>query len=451
MKMTRKTHTELRVQNLLFILIFLTLVAVMAWLSQRYTTEFDWSLGKSNSLSEGSSKIVDVLPGPVTVTAFARENKTLRDAISQLAGRYIRRKPDIVLNFVNPDLHPDQIRKLGIRNDGELLIEYQGRSAKVQTLTENAFSMALQQVAHGKDQTIGFLEGHGERSADGQESADLGQFASELRQRGYGIQRLKLASQPIIPDEINLLVIAGARGALLPGESSLLEKYMDSGRPLLWLSEPDETTTLRPLMKKIGITPKKGLVVDASTQLFGIDNPSFVLIGEYGDHPVTRDLQAMTMFPGASALEENLEEDNGYHREALLETLDKSWTESGPIKGNISFNEKDGESRGPFHLAYAITRQQNSKNEQRIIIAGDGDFLSNAYLGYSGNESLALSMISWLMTDDHLIAIPPVTPVDHGLQLSPLASTLIAIGFLFLVPFALIITGVMIWLDRRKR
>ncbi|MEY2700709.1 MAG: hypothetical protein RIQ52_1464, partial [Pseudomonadota bacterium] len=305
MKMTRKTHTELRIQNLLFILIFLSSVAVLAWLSQRYHAEMDWSQAQSNSLSPTSEKIVGLLSsGPVTVTAFARENKTLRDSISQLSGRYSRKKPDISLSFVNPDLHPDQIRKLGIRNDGEMLLEYQGRSAKVQNISEKAFSTALQQLAHGTNQTIGFLEGHGERSATGQESADLGQLTQTLKQRGYGINSIHLASQAEIPPDISLLVIAGVRGNLLPGEMDMLRHYVDSGRPLLWLSEPDETTSLQPLMQKLGLVRKAGLVVDASTQLFGIDDPSVVLVGEYSQHPVLRDLHAMTMFPGSAALEE---------------------------------------------------------------------------------------------------------------------------------------------------
>ena len=55
------------------------------------------------------------------ITAYARDNPTLRDAIQRLIERYRRIKPDLTLSFVNPDLLPDRARALGVTLDGELL------------------------------------------------------------------------------------------------------------------------------------------------------------------------------------------------------------------------------------------------------------------------------------------------------------------------------------------
>ncbi len=88
--------------------------------------------------------------------------------------------------------------------------------------------------------------------------------------------------------------------------------------------------------------------------------------------------------------------------------------------------------------------------EQRSIIVGDGDFLSNAFLGYGGNLDLGLKMINWLATDDSLIDIPSKTAVDLDLELSSSAVILLGGIFLFILPLGLISMGISIWLWRRK-
>jgi len=88
--------------------------------------------------------------------------------------------------------------------------------------------------------------------------------------------------------------------------------------------------------------------------------------------------------------------------------------------------------------------------EQRLIIVGDGDFLSNVFLGYGGNLDLGLKMINWLATDDTLIDIPSKTAVDLDLELSSSAVILLGGIFLFILPLGLISMGLSVWLWRRK-
>ena len=52
--------------------------------------------------------------------------------------------------------------------------------------------------------------------------------------------------------------------------------------------------------------------------------------------------------------------------------------------------------------------------------------------------------------DDDLIDIPARTDRDQNLNLSPLAGTLIGLGFLLALPFALGLTGGLIWWRRRR-
>jgi ABC-type uncharacterized transport system involved in gliding motility auxiliary subunit len=465
MKINRKTHMELRLQNLLFTLLFLGVVALAAWLSTRYSAQFDWTAARRHTLSEASVKVLDMLKEPVRVTAYARETKALRDQIGEQVGRYSRHKKDLSLSFVNPDTQPDKVRELGISVDGELVIEYQGRTENVQEANETTITNALQRLARAKDQRIVFLEGHGERSPSGRASHDLGQFGDELGRKGLTVSTVNLGVTPKIPDNADVLVIASPNANLLPGEVSLIGDWVSQGGNLLWMIDSNDLKGLAPLAQQLGVQVLPGTVVDASTQLFGIDDPTFALVAEYPPHAITYGFQTMTLFPSALALDA-AQDNHDFEREALLNTLARSWTETGPIEGKIRFDADKGERQGPLHIAYVLTRELKAEpkegekkdgaeaakpREQRLVVVGDGDFLSNAFLGTGGNLNLGLNMINWLSQSDEFINIPAKTAPDRDLQLTPLASGIIGLGFLIVLPLALFGSGVLIWWRRRQR
>ncbi len=474
MKISRKIHRQIRLQNLIFSLLFVTVMGLLAWLSTRYSAQFDWTAASRHTLSEASRKVLGALEGPVKITAYARENKALREQISDQINRYQRVKPDISLDFVNPDTKPDKVRELGISADGELVIEYQGRSENLQEPTESALTNALQRLASAREQHVVFLEGHGERSPTGQADYDLGQFGSEIKRKGANLLNVNLAVTPRIPDNTSVLLIASPRANYLPGEVALVGDYVKQGGNLLWLGDPGDLHGLKPLADQLGLKFLPGTVVDATTQLFGIDDPTFAIVAEYSAHPITRGFQTMTLYPAAAALEKT--GDRGFETAPLLSTLARSWTETGPVEGKIKFDADKGEREGPLTIGFVLTRDRprpagedeaakaapkqagdlpkkapDAPPQQRIVVIGDGDFLSNAYLGNAGNLNLGLNILQWLSQNDQFINIPAKTTADQTLELSPLASGSIAVGFLVLLPLTLIGAGFFIWLQRRKR
>ncbi|MEA2078651.1 MAG: Gldg family protein, partial [Pseudomonadota bacterium] len=127
MQVTRSSRRQLQLQNLVFLAGLLIFMALLAWLSTRYSFEADWTSSGRNTLSIDSRQLLDEMPDPIHVTAFATENALVREHIKDLMGRYQRYKPKVELKFVNPDAEPDRVRELGITLDGELLLAYQGR------------------------------------------------------------------------------------------------------------------------------------------------------------------------------------------------------------------------------------------------------------------------------------------------------------------------------------
>ncbi len=451
MQVTQRSRLRLRLQGLLFTVLFAVIVGMLAWLSTRYTWQADWTAGARNTVSADTRKVLGTLSEPVAITAYIGNDDLLRQQIRDLVGSYQRFKPDITLEFINPDTVPEQMRELGISKGGAIVIRYRGASDRIQALGEQQLTNALLRLSRQEQRWVVFITGHGERPPAGDTNFGMGVFGSELEHKGLHVQTLNL-SDAAIPSNTSLLVLASPQVTLLPGELKAIQDYVGRGGNLLWLGEPDAPPGLEPLAEQLGLSWLPGTVVDANSASFGVQNPGFVVITGYPDHPVTREMTMVTVFPEAAALE--VHDQTAFRTAPLLTTLARSWTETSKLEGEIHYDPDSDERPGPLDIGVALTRTRpdgDERDQQRVVVIGDGDFLSNTYLGNGGNLDLGLNVALWLSHDDAFIDIRVRSAPDTTLVLNNTALAGIGLGFLFGLPGLLLLAGIAIWWRRRRR
>ncbi len=449
--MNSNVRLMLKIQSALFVVLLIVVTGLFAWLSNRYVLQLDWTAAQRNSLSEASSKLLEEMDGPVKITAYAREDKVLRRGIQDLVERYQKHKSDIDLVFVNPDRNPDEIRRLAISSDRELVVKYSTRSANVKSLNESSLTNALHRVARSEDRRLVYLKGHGERDLLGQANHDLGNFGKQLENRGFKIIGLNLPDAGAIPENTDTLVLSGGEVDLLPGEMALIVEFIAAGGNLLWLSEPGQSEATATLAKALNVRFVPGRVVEPTTRVFGVDDPDIVAVTRYGAHPATQAFNLITVFPGAVAIVAGISSD--WQTSPLLLTSGQSWSERGPIDRQARLDDTN-EAAGPLQIGLALTRQliaEQGTSQQRVVIIGDGDFLANNYLVNAGNLQLGLNLINWLAGDDEFIDIPATTAPDLEFSLSRNKSLVVAFVPLALMPVALLAAGFFVWRLRRNR
>lgn len=451
-----------RLGNAIFTMLVFAVAAMVAFLSTRYGIERDWSHAHSSSLSPDSITLLRQLDGPVDVVSYARPQGGLREVVANFVERYHRAKPDLTLRFVDPDADPAAMRAAGVSLDGELELRYHGRSEHLKVLGETEFSSALLRLSRSGERIVAFLEGEGERAPLGKANTDLGQFVGTLAERGIRAVALPLASTGKVPDNTELLVVANPRVALAPALAQALVDYVERGGALLWFVEPDEPALadgggLDALAQLLGIRVLPGTVVDASGQAFGLTDPSFVAIASYPKHPIDDGFALTTLFPQPAALAQIA--GAPFAMQSLLRTSAKSWNETGHIpksgesSDTIRQDADAGEIPGPLDIGFALTRASPApgKREQRVVVLGDGDFLSNSFLGNGGNREYGQRVFDWLLGDDAQVSVPDRTAPDRELALSQNALTALALLFLVALPLALVLAGLGIVWRRRRR
>ena len=457
MEITKQSRNQIRLQNIIFIVLFTAIISLLAWLSNQYSFESDWTKNNKNTLSNVSIKLLEQIPEAITITTFIPDGNLIsnRQQIKELIEKYQKYKNNIVLKIINPDIAPDLVRQLKVTNYGEVVVEYEGRNEHINQLNEQTLTNTLQRLLRQGERRLLFVSGHGERKPNGPANYDWNNFSSKLKTKGISTGLLKLNETPNIPN-VAAIVIASPQVDFLAGEVEVIVNYIKAGGNLIWIQEPgDSLHGLQPLANLLGINFHPGTIVDPTAQMMNVNDPSFALITSYPSHAITRDFQYMSIFPKAVAIDFSKVSDS-WTISPFLQTVPRSWSETGVLKGAIDYNA-DKDIVGPLTIGLALTHKKENKNKnkdkvkkQRIVILGDGDFLSNTYLGNQGNLNIGHNIINWISNDDSFISIPGSNAVDNQISLTDLTGALIGLFFLVLLPLGLLVTGTVIWYKRRS-
>ena len=447
MKLDARTRTWLRLQNILAVVLLLAIAVTANWLLQRHSVTSDWTANQRQSLSAASEKLLDQLESPLQITVFATENPEMRQQIRAVLERYTRNRPLVSMTFTSPERAPELARSEGITVDGEVVLHYQGRREQVRHLGEREISNAIARLLRGRNAFVVFMRGHGERKHDGDANFDLGTFGAELERQGFRLQDLTLAVEPL-PQNTSLLVIAGPQTNWLPIEKKRVAEYLDNGGNLLWLSDAGDAVELPELAERLGINFPAGIVADPSGQRYGLKDAAFAVVAQYPAAGPVRGFAQPTLFFRSRSI--NATEATDWVPTAILKTHPASWLEFDPVDGSVSRDPEAGDIPGPITIGVQLERDTDN-DTQRAIVIGDGDFLSNAFIGNAGNLQLGLNLFNWLTAREALLNIQVKAAPDTTLDLSEPARLLIGAFFLLLLPILLLVGGLLTWRRRRQR
>lgn len=499
----------------------LLLACLLGYISSRphLMTYYDATDMKTNTLTPNSQEVIAKLEGGLTITTYvnALDEKDLWAGLpvnmkndQELFRPYMRFKPEIKMKYVYyydtvtipsqdkryPDLNTEQRAKEIMRIhglDSNMFLKPEEIRAQIDLLPEkNKFVRVLERESGEKTflrvyndmghfpreaeitaafkrivmelPKVGFLTGHGERDIKKLGDRDYNSFTLDksfryaLINQGFDIENVTLDKE--VNPEIRILVIAEVRDEMSEVECENLDKYIACGGNLLIMNEPKSAGNIEPLLAKLGVKVVPGTLV-RQTENF---SPDLILssptkeAGEMAywfENMIKEDQVIVT--PGVSGLE--CSTDKGYQVTPLFLTDSLVWNEletTNFVDDAIELNEEAGEVQQRYATGLALTRKLGDK-EQKIMIFGDADCISNGELGMfrqdilANNFNIVMGSFFWMSDEEVPVDVRRPDPLDNQVYMDEKGLATWKVIMMWIIPGLLVIFSILIWIRRRGR
>ncbi len=461
------------------IVVLAVLVIVNALAAQ---TNVRWDLTQEGmfTLSDQTVTALQELDEDVFITGFFPEGSSITDEVRSLLREYEYHSPHIHVRFADPEREPALARQYDITRRHTTVVETGGQQRVIgaQNLYdfsgymgneptdihfrgEQTFTRTILQMTQDLATNLYFVTGHGE--------ADLydeyASLRSYLQGEGYNPRQWNPARQPEVPEDADILVIAGPSRDLHRQEADTIQAFVEDGGKLIVLAgaapgEEYRFSNLDALVGNLGIRLRADAVADPSRAYY---MDAFSPVPRMDYPPITSkliDAELLTVLPLSRSMytDEEIQGEKGYDVKRILFSSPDSWSETNMAQPNPA----SAETTGVMALGFAVTRPRGDNadsggddgdgdmDEPVAVVMGSASFLENDLLGFQGNSDLFVSAVQWLMDRQELISIGPKRPVPRQVFLSPDEGRMIFYGSTLGLPALVLVIGMVVWIRRRN-
>ncbi|MGN6592903.1 MAG: GldG family protein [Terriglobales bacterium] len=445
---------------IVYLLVTLAVIVAVNVLAARHQKSWDLTKGHQHSLSQESVNVIAQLKQPLQLILFDRQENF--GAAREFFGKYERVSPEVQVNYVDPDRHPDQARLYKIQTYGSIVVKSGDHQEIVSDMTEQDVTNAIVRVLKGDKKTIYFVAGDGERSPDDSGRDGYSTLKDALTAENFTVKQLVLAQTPAVPADCAALIVAGPTHPMLQPEVDAIQKYMAGGGRALFLVSPETSGPLLDYLHAsldVKLTPD--VVVDTSGvgQLFGASE-LMPIVAQYDQHPITAKMnQVATLFPYARTVEPGSVPGAKATVTTLVETSAQSFATTHFANNQVRVDPVS-DRHGPLPLGVAGTMPAVVNNAQlqnvgdsaeaRFVVYGSPDLVSNSIISFQGNKDLFLNTMDWLAGQQNFITIRPTPPTSAPVNLSAEQMRMIFYAFFLGLPALIIILGGAVNLRRRR-
>ncbi|MBD2091026.1 Gldg family protein [Microcoleus sp. FACHB-1515] len=443
----------------------LVILGLVNFLGVRYDKRVDFTENQLFTLSPQSIEIVDRLQQPVKLWIFEAGTPNAQDR--ELLENFRRQNEQFSYEYVDPQAQPGLAQRFGVQSFGEVYLESGDRRKFVTTvnpqqrLSERSLTTALAQLNLDRQPKVYFLQGHGEKTLDGSGQESASQAIAQLGDENFVAEPLNLATSPKVPDDANVLVIAGPKRELLAAEVRALQDYLKRKSGLMLMLDPLTETGLNDLLESWGVELSNLVVLDPNGAVVA-GSPTVAIVTQYGDHPITREFgNGISLFPIAQPLQ--ITDTENEAEAPLLFTSEQTQAQAVEEGGQIQF-DPNAPPQGPMVIGAALSRpisdnstaDENSADadrppaEARVVVIGNSSFMADGLSDQQLNGDLFLNSVNWLSQEGDLtLSIRPRTAIDRRITLNAQQQAVLGIGSVLVLPLIGFGLAAIAWLRRR--
>jgi ABC-type uncharacterized transport system involved in gliding motility auxiliary subunit len=423
MPMARATRnwSQLGLQVCL-LLVGLGLLQVVA---ERTNLRFDLTPTRGLSLSPVTRKVLAEVAAPLRITVFFRRGT--REQYADLLERFRGVNRHIEFELLDLDRFPDRARSLGVAQYGRAAVEYGGHRAVVLAAPEEQLAGGVLRAVRGRERRVLFTSGHGERTPGGDQDS-YGRLAGALEAENYAPEGRAFLEAPV-PAGTDLVVVAGPKHDFLPQEVAELARYLQAGGGVLMLLDPAPLPNLAAFLAAMGIRLGDDFIVDRERRLLGTDGLAAVVElfkrGNPVSDPSANPIESGVVLPSARTVDV-VAAVPGIEAESIARTAPTAWAMADA--GRARRGEEPSEARHDTPGAASVVVKAEVRGGAghppgRLVVVGDADFASDAYLDLLGNRDLVLNAVAWAGEEQALTGMRNKQVPEVLRPLSPLVLT----------------------------
>ncbi len=468
-------------------LLMLVLLAMLTAIAERAPVRTDLTSNRRFSLAPQTCQVLDALDRDVTLTAFYQRLDPRRKAAEDLLASLRDRSRRISYRIVDPDRHPALVKDLGVTVARTVVVQAGDRRRELLDPDEGALINAVFRVVSGEQPVVYFLSGHGERDIASRDRPGFAACDAALRRQGYIVRPLLLAERAEVPGDAAAVVLASPTRDPSPAELRALTAYVARGGSVLALVDPGTPAGLADWLASYNVVVGEDFLVsaDGAARQFGMDRQVLAVL-EYGPHEITRSLGGMfTFYPYAQSLRPRHGQVAGLTARTLVASGERSWSEHDldSVRRRQPRFDEGVDEPGPFPVAVAVEidldrfRRRATADTSvtsggdlavgadagglapsvfrrertaRLVVVGDADFASNAYINLYGDRDLLLNIVGWLAREETLVAVRARETLSQPVVLTTTWKRWLAWGGVAGWPLAMTVLSVLVVVRRRR-
>ena len=449
-------------------------IGVSHYLANNSNSRWDVTQDKQHTLSNNTQEYVSTLANEVQLTALhvGVPPKYLLDLFKE----YERVSMGVIkTEIIDPIEQIAYAAKFGnaINADERKVIVQSGNNRKdvdftQSVLSEDKLTNAIASVSRAP-RTVYFLTGHGEYSSSNIEFTGLSKFKQLLSDNNITSKTLMLGISQSIPADCDVLIIAGPKTQLSLNEETVISDYLTKGGDALFLIEHTLVTTpnnplsaqqlqknpsLNTILNQWGLDVQSDIVVDLTNHIG--DDVGSPATKNYQRHKALTEGLDYTFYVRPRSINVLPQRRASIKHAVIASTAstENSWAETNRTL-DIQFDSST-DTAGPIPFAYVVIEEKSDAlagdklSDTRLIVFTDADFLSNVYIEQYSNAQMGLNLVNWLAELDYKTFISAKEIKVERLDLTSQQKRQVIV-ILFLLPFFLVISGLVVWLRTKMK
>ncbi len=436
----------------------------VAEIPANYTT-IDVTSQKLYSLSAETKELVKNLNEEVQIYVLAGES-TQDTTVQKTLEQYQVLSDQIKISYVDPMVNPKFYTQYtdAVISQNSLIVESSKRSKVIdydsiyertidyttytQSVTgydgEGQLTSAIAYVTSDDMPKMYLLEGHGELSFETS-------FYDTIEKANIEYETINLLQHETVPEDAECIVINAPTSDFSEDDTNKVLEYLQKGGNALiittWTTE--DMTNFHKILDYYELTVADGLVLEADPNAY-YQSPFYLLPTVSSDAMMDSIAGSFIFVPYVQGLllPETTRDD--LELTTLLSSSEEAYAKAD-VNNTMDYAKGENDVEGPFALGVRAVKQSGDTESVALIYASENIFTDAADVMVSGmNMKLFAAGLDELAESTVSVAIPVKNYEMNYLTVNQTNVVWIGLLITVVIPFAILISGFILWFRRRR-